>query len=270
MKKIIYISILSVFTLLSCSDDNGVETNTVIKSKVASIDDYFEFLNTETTGSVVVQSISTPLSNEAFMATSTIKGDKTPLALKVGQKTISFTNREYSQFSKKSSSNVNIDNMSEIFGGTFKVELGSNQLNAKRSSNSSSDENSVESVYIPSMVKAEYLGLQDGKIIIGSEIVWNSDDQNENGVVVSIEYSPLSQLEKSIANQKTTPLLKGITTEDNGSYTITSQDLSGFPQNAILTFYVARAGYGISTNEAGEDYSLAGLTVNRADFKIQK
>jgi opacity protein-like surface antigen len=165
---------------------------------------------------------------------------------------------------------VNIDNISEIFGGTFKVELGSNQLNAKRSSNSSSDENSVESVYIPSMVKAEYLGLQDGKIIIGSEIVWNSDDQNENGVVVSIEYSPLSQLEKSIANQKTTPLLKGITTEDNGSYTITSQDLSGFPQNAILTFYVARAGYGISTNEAGEDYSLAGLTVNRADFKIQK
>ena len=128
----------------------------------------------------------------------------------------------------------------------------------------------MESAYIPSIVKAEFLGLQGDKIVVGSEVIWNFDDQNENGVVISIEYNPLSQLEESIVNQKSTPLLKGITTQDDGSYTITTQDLAEFPQNAILTFYVARAGYGISTNDSGEDYSLAGLTVNRADFKIQK
>ena len=128
----------------------------------------------------------------------------------------------------------------------------------------------MESTYIPSIVKAEFLGLQNDKIVVGSEVIWNIDDQNENGVVISIEYNPLSQLEESIVNEKSTPLLKGITTQDDGSYTITTQDLAEFPQNAILTFYVARAGYGISTNDSGEDYSLAGLTVNRADFKIQK
>ena len=270
MKKIIYISVLSIFSLISCSDDKGIETNVVTENKVASIDDYFEFLNTDTDGSVIVQSISTPLSNEAFMASSSIKGDKTPLALKVEQKTISFTNRQYSQVAKKSYSNVNIDNMSEIFGSTFKVELSSNQIEAKRTSKSSSSSDSVESTYIPSIVKAEFLGLQNDKIVVGSEVIWNIDDQNENGVVISIEYNPLSQLEESIVNEKSTPLLKGITTQDDGSYTITAQDLAEFPQNAILTFYVARAGYGISTNDSGEDYSLAGLTVNRADFKIQK
>ena len=45
------------------------------------------FLTQIPDGSVIVQSISTPLSNEAFMASSSIKGDKTPLALKVEQKT---------------------------------------------------------------------------------------------------------------------------------------------------------------------------------------
>jgi|TARA_B110000240_G_scaffold197532_1_gene253076 opacity protein-like surface antigen len=270
MKKIIYISVLSIFSLTSCSDDKGIETNVVTENKVASIEDYFEFLNTETNGSVIVQSISTPLSSEAFMATSSIKGDKTPLALKVAEKTVSFTNRQYSQVANKSYSNVNLDNMSEIFGSTFKVALSENQLEAKKTSNNSSSSDAVESVYIPSIVKADYFGLKEGKIVSGSEIVWNADDQNENGVVISIEYNPLSQLEESVVNAKSDNLLKGNTTEDDGSYTITTKDLAEFPQNAILTFYVARAGYGISTNDAGEDYSLAGLTVNRADFKIQK
>lgn len=257
---------------MSCSDDKGIETDVVTTNKVASIEDYFEFFNTETNGSVIVQSISTPLSSEVFMATSSIKGDKTPLALKVAEKTVSFTNRQYSQVAKKSYSNVNIENISEIFGSTFEVELSPNQLEAKRTTGSKnpSSSGSVASTYIPNIVKAEFLELQDNKIVVGSEVIWNTDDQNENGVVISIEYNPLSQLEKGIVDKKSDPLLKGITTQDDGSYTITSQDLAEFPQNAMLTFYVARAGYGISTNDNGEDYSLAGLTVNRADFKIQK
>jgi hypothetical protein len=270
MKNIIYISVLSVLGLLSCSEDNGIKTKNVAENKVASFEDYFEFLNTETDGSVLVQSISTPLSSEAFMASSSIKGDKTPLALKVEQKTISFTNHHYSQAAKKSYSNVSIENISEIFGGTFKVELGAKQIEAKRINEKPSSSDSVESTYIPEIVKAEFLGLQNNRIVVGSEVVWNVDDQNQNGVVVSIEYSPLSQLEESVVAEKSTPLLKGITTPDDGSYTITAKDLSEFPQNAMLTFYVARAGYGISTNDSGEDYSLAGLTVNRADFRIQK
>ena len=73
MKKIIYISVLSIFSLISCSDDKGIETNVVTENKVASIDDYFEFLNTIQTVVLLYQSISTPLSNEAFMASSSIK-----------------------------------------------------------------------------------------------------------------------------------------------------------------------------------------------------
>lgn len=273
MKKIVYISILSLCLFVACSDDTETETNIVTENKVASFEDYFEFLNTKTDGSVIAQSISTPLSNEAYMVSSSIKGDRTPLNLKVEEKTVRFTNYQYSLTTKRSYSNKSVDNLSEIFGNKFNVELTNNLIAANKSdgkTTNSTDGNSEESVYIPNVVKAEFLGLQEDKIVAGSEVVWNADGENENGVVISFEYDPLSQLEQSIANQKPENHLKGVTTEDDGSYTITAQDLAEFPDNSIISIYVARAGFGIATNINGEDYSLAGVTAKVADFKVKK
>lgn len=274
MKKVVYISILSLCLFVACSDDTETETNTVIENKIASFEDYFEFLNTETDGSVIAQSISTPLSNEAYMVSSSIKGDRDPLDLKVENKIVRFSNRQYSITTNKSYSNVSVDDLSEIFGNKFNVELAPNLISANKSNDgkvtNSTDRESQESVYIPSIVRAEFFGLQEDKIVAGSEVVWNADSENENGMVISFEYDPLSQVEESIANQKPDNQLKGVTTEDNGSYTISAQDLVEFPDNAIITIYVARAGFGISTNINGEDYSLAGVTAKVADFKVKK
>lgn len=281
MKKIIYISILGLLILVACSDDNEIKTNTVKENKVASFDDYFDFLNTETDGNVLAQSVSTPLSNEAFMVSSSIKGDRAPLDLKVENKTISFKKHQYSVSAKRSYSNKNIDDLSEIFGNNFNIEATSNLIAAKKiktinssvsinSSATSTASGSVESVYIPNVIRAQFSGLENDKIVVGSEIIWNIDNQNENGVVISFEYDPLSQIEENIVNQKADNLLKGITTEDDGIYTITPKDLMEFPENAIITIYVARAGFGISTNTNGEDYSLAGVTAKVADFHIKK
>jgi hypothetical protein len=273
MKKIVYISILSLCVSIACSDNIETETSTVTENKVASFEDYFEFLNTETDGSVIAQSISTPLSNEAYMVSSSIKGDRAPLNLKVENKTFRFSNRQYSTTTNKSYSNVNVDDLSEIFGNKFNVELTSSFIAANKSDDKTTNStggNSEESVYIPNIVKAEFLGLQDNNIVSGSEIVWNADSENENGIVISFEYDPLSQLEESIANQNPDNHLKGVTTEDDGSYTIIAQDLAEFPDNAIITIYVARAGFGISTNINGEDYSLAGVSAKVADFKVKK
>ena len=274
MKKIIYMSVLSLIGFVACSDDTGIETSPVTENKVASFEDYFDFLNTETDGSVIAQSISTPLSNEAFMVSSSIKGDREPLGLKVEDKTVRFSNRQYSTTTNKSNSNVSVDDLSGIFGNKFNVELAPNLISASKSSDgkitNSTNGESQESVYIPEIVRAQFLGLQDDKIAVGSQVAWNADFDNENGVVISFEYSPHSQLEESIANKKSDNYLKGVTTEDDGSYIITSEDLMVFPENAIITIYVARAGFGISTNISGEDYSLAGVTANRADFRVKK
>jgi len=268
MKKIYYVIALFISMIaLSCTNNvDEIQTDNITENKVASFEDYFEFLNTETDGSVIVQSISTPLANETFKATSSIKGNKMPVTLKVENKIVSFTNYNYSETTNKSYSNVNLDDMSEIFGGTFEMELNSNQLVVNKNSSPS---NSVESVYIPNLIQVQFSGLQNGKIIEGSQISWNSDSDNENGVVLGIEYNPLSQLEESIVTQKSDRLLKGVTLVDNGSYTISQQDLIDYPSNAMLTFYIGRAGYSI-TSDGAKDYSLAGLTVSRADFKIQK
>lgn len=273
MKKIIYISILGLLISVGCSDDNDIQTNTLKENKVASFEDYFEFLNTETDGSVIVQSISTPLSNEAYMVSSSIKGDRDPLSLKVEDKTVRFANRQYSKTTNRSFSNVTVDDLSEVFGNKFNIELSSRLIAANKSDGKttiSTGGDSKESVYMPNIVSADFIGLNENKIIAGSEVVWNADSKNENGIVISFEYDPLSQIEESIVAQKADNLLKGVTTEDDGIYTITTKDLAEFPENAIITIYVARAGFGISTNISGEDYSLAGVTAKVADFHIKK
>ncbi|QMU64213.1 MAG: hypothetical protein GKR88_07870 [Flavobacteriaceae bacterium] len=266
--NIALIALLAMF-ITSCSDDNSIQTEEITESKVASFEDYFEFLNTETNGSVIVQSVKTPLSNEAFMASSSINGNKQPLALKVDENTVSFTNYQYSETANKSYSNVNLEDMSTVFGNQFSVDVTPEQIIASRNSSSSNDSN-IESVYIPNLINAQFAGLSNGKIVVGSQISWNFDSQNENGVVIGLEYNPLSQLEESIVSQKSDRLLKGVTLADSGTYTITAQDLAEFPSNSMLTFYVGRAGYNIATDDSGSDYSLAGLTVSRADLQIVK
>lgn len=270
MKNKIYTALVASIAVFafSCSDDSGVQTEEITENNIASFEDYFEFLNTETNGNVVIQSIETPLSNEAFMASSSIVGNQQPLTLKANENTINFTNYQYSESANESYSNITLSNMSSFFGNQFTVNIVNKQIVAK--SSESSEISSIESVYIPNLINAQFSGLNNGKIVAGSQISWNFDNQNENGVVIGLEYNPLSQLEETVVAQKPDRLLKGVTLDDTGSYTITAQDLTEFPSNSMLTFYVGRAGYNIATDDDGNDYSLSGLTVSRADLQIKK
>lgn len=268
MKKFKYIYILSLFCFLqlSCSDENTNNEQVQNENSISSFEDYFSFINSETTGAIIVQSIKTPLSNEMYMASSSIEGNKTPLMLKVDEQVVTFTNYQYSESSNVSSSNESIDDMSTLFGNNFEVVIENEQVNASRTNQTSS--NSVESVYIPALISATFSGLDNGRIVAGSQISWNFDGNNNNGVVIGFEYNPLSQVDEEVINQQPTRQLSGTTVTDNGSYTITSEDLQAFPSYAMMTFYIGRAGYNITNDNLGNDYALAGLTVSRTDLQI--
>jgi len=269
MKKYKLITLIAITIMcFSCSDESTgiIEENN--EQNISSFEDYFRFLNEETDGNVLMQSIKTNNSNgKTFSVSSSIKGNKSPLTLKINDRTLNFPEYTYDNASNKSFSNLSNQELSSVFGNTFKVELSNDEVFARLSS----EIQSAESVYVPTLVDAEFSNMVNGKITAGAIITWNFDQDNSNGIVVGLEYNPYAQLKQEIVDEKSDRLLIGVTVADTGSYTLTASDLLEFPSNSMLTFYIARAGYGITTDDSGEnDYSLAGLTVFRADLEIQK
>lgn len=269
MKKIKYLVLAILIPVLySCSDESNGVIDGEEQSRISTFEDYFTFLNQETDGGVLIQSMSTVNSNgETYSVISNIKGDKSPLTLKVDDRVLSFNDYNYSSTENRSYSNLSNQDLRAVFGNKFEVELTNSDVQA-RTSNDSQD---ISSVYIPELVNISFSNLVNGKIGAGTQITWNSDANNTNGVVIGLEYNPLAQLEESIVNEKPDRLLTGVTVDDSGSYIITSSDLSEYPSNSLVTFYVGRAGYNITTDASGNaDYSLAAMTATRADLEIEK
>lgn len=273
MKKIKYfnialVSFLAIF-LSSCVDDkrNDIDLKSDM-SNIATFEDYFEFINTETKGSILIQSLKTSMSEESFSALSSIDGNRAPLKFNLEDSVIDFIQYHYSESSNKSFSNKNLDNMSDFFGSELLVNLSSQ--NVEVSKVYSENNSNYQTVYIPKLINVEFSGLQNGKLVVGSKVVWNFDGNNEKGVVIGLEYNPLAQLSQDVKTEKSDRLLKGITLPDNGEYIIKKEDLEEFPSDALITVYVGRAGYDIALDDEGNDYSLAGLTVYRRDLQLVK
>jgi len=259
MKKI-YLIIPLFLAVLSCSEDTfgDIEDN-VSEKKVDSFIDYYKFLTNETDGSVLVQSISTLNSDPVFSATSTIPGNHSSYSLNTKTTVIQFNNFMYDEESGKSTSVISNANLKDFFGKIQSFNLGDGMAKGE-------DEGKI---YIPEVISASFSGLNNGRIVAGTTISWNVDGNNENGVVIGFEYNPYAQSAQSIQIDQPEHVWKGVTLPDQGSYVITEEDMENIPNDATVTFYVARAGY-IITTDGDEDYSLAGLTVSRADFAISK
>jgi hypothetical protein len=72
------------------------------------------------------------------------------------------------------------------------------------------------------------------------QINWNTDVNNQNGILIGIYYS--SMLNRIIdSSMLITDKLWTVTATDNGSYTIPSSVLSTFPQGSYIDIYVGRA-----------------------------
>jgi hypothetical protein len=269
MKNIKYIATFLIFLIIGVSCSDKAEGIMDEETSIATFEDYFKFLNQETNSGVLIQSMSTINSNgETFSIASDTKGDKAPLTLKVNDRTLSFNNYSYSSKQNRSYSNISNQDLRSVFGNKFEIELTNSNVFAKTSE---AITESLSSVYIPEVVSSSFSNLSQGKVVVGTIINWNTDSLNENGVVIGLEYNPLAQYDELIVKEKSDRLLTGLTVEDNGSYTVTAEDLAQYPSNAMMTLYVGRAGYNITTNSTGEvDYSMAAMTVMRADLEIQK
>lgn len=267
-KTLIIIGFIGIFS--SCQDKNVIDVTEEEEISIASFEDYYDFLVEKTSTTVQVQSFTSVLSIEKpnHSLSSSIRGEKKPPNLNIDGNSFIFNNYSYSDSKKRSYSDKQGIDLSNFFGNNFSVSYDGRSINlAKKTSTTG------ESVYIPKEIDVEFEGVDNETNIlkVGTKIIWNKDDLNVNGVVIGIEYETYAQsadiLEKYPDLES---FMTGLTINDSGEYTIKVEDLEDLPNNAVFDFYVGRAGFGIVTDEEGEDHSLSGYTVSTTQFEIQK
>jgi hypothetical protein len=271
MKKINLILTVIIIGLLisSCAkNENTDELNSnVTNNQIASFEDYYNFLQEETTGSILIQSYTSINSTSVlFDLSSNIEGNNQPLGLQVDGNKYEFFEYSFSEVTNRSSANISNLDLENFYGCTFYLEYQSETINVIRDIN---DGTVIDSLYIPELIEVSFDNLEDGTIGQGTKVNWNTDNLNTKGVVIGFEYIPTSQFDSEIAEKYPNHLMRGVTTADNGEYVFTSNDFDDLPDNAWISFYVGRTGYSISVQDFG-DYSLAGLTVSTAHFQISK
>lgn len=257
--KIIILTTIFVFSILASCTKEKTELLNEDENKPASFDDYYNFLQEETTAKIVI----TNFGDGTIFQTSII-GNRKPLQLTLNDKSYSFDEWQYNEVQNISNTMIGDLAYNSVFGNNFDIIVSGTDFNAKSGT-------TADGIYIPKLIEVEFANLNDGKVTIGTTISWNVDKNNANGVVALVHYTPFAQTSESIKEDNPEPIRSGFTFIDNGTYTITAEDLSYFPDNAWIEFEVGRAGYGITTNEDGtEDYSLAAVTSKPFSFQIKK
>ncbi len=234
------IAIIAMFT--SCKPENDdYYINQVNDNQPTSIMEYFDFYKTQCDAEFMMQSTKSTYSEPSFSAMASIKGNQFPKGLCVdGQNALRSQDYYYSKSADKSFSNFHnndfIIDPKNLYGRQFQISNLVNDVSLK-----SLHELGDTTICFPQLISVHFENLQDGKVVAGSRIVWNNDANNENGIVIAVEYVPSSQSDSEIASENPNHLIFGTTVADNGSYTVTSSDLSYFPTGAYVHIYVGRA-----------------------------
>ncbi len=255
---LIFTSSLVIF-FFSCKDE-AIDLAEV--DKPTTFEEYFQILGTPTDGAILIQSSGTPFSDSrAYNVNSRIKGDRMPFGLDLNGEKISFKDYYFSKLKNISYAEIDQNDLSDVYGGYFNfevVQLGSEVF--IKTAPSKKGENG--SIYIPELIQAQITNLSNGNIVAGTTITWNVDPDNENGVILGVEYCPLSQTDSTIRDLYPERSLNGITLSESGSYVVKAEDLLHLPNEARVTLYVGRAGIGITTfGPDNQTFSVAGYTL---------
>ncbi|AZA84365.1 hypothetical protein C1637_05855 [Chryseobacterium lactis] len=254
---------------MSCSNES---TNiTKADEKLATYQDVIsKIYNSEAKNHILIENLGGLYSkNRMFSISSRSKGAE-PLGITFGGREYS-SQVNYSEFGNSWISNV--DN-SSLFGKKISISQKNGKLIFAQETNSTTAKGEQEGasgihVYIPELVQVGVSGLVNGKLVPGTVITWNKDPKNENGMILGVEYNPYEQEDLVIRESKPNNEVVYDKVEDNGSYTVTKEDLEKFPKGAFLSFYIGRMAYTIdSSGSVVNETSVGALTAVRADYQI--
>lgn len=241
--------IIAVCGFISCNNDfNENLSDTKNKELAKNYLDFFRAKSAE--GSVLIQSsTSTAMQNinrNITLSEKKLRNNDNRNNLSKSIEIKGFSNTNNSMTMKNSDKDYN-----NFFGKVLSYRVVDNS----NSSRNSTESNAYNDVYIPELIDVSY---STEKLIPGTTISWNVDDLNANGVIVSVEYYAINQLDRKLAFDNPTTIKRSFVLDDlMGSYTISESDLEIFPNKALLDINVLRAGFDTDENS---NLSIAGLT----------
>ena len=252
MKNILKLVIV-VCVFFSCNNDLNESSNdaTGDAKNTDLAKNYLDFFRTKSAeNSVLIQSsTSTAMQDINKNITFAEKKSRSNSKKRGSSKRIEIKGFDNNTGSKRMKNKTKDDN--SFFGKVLSYRVVDNSHLSKNSSES----NSYDEVYIPELINVTY---STEKLVHGTEINWNIDSLNKNGVIISLEYYAVNQLDIKLAFDNTSTIKRSFVIDDSiGSYTITDEDLEMFPNKALLDINVLRAGF--HTNE-NSNLAIAGLT----------
>lgn len=254
MKTINFFSIVSIFLLITFSSCNKSEVepektkeNNTILSKESLMLKYYNFIQQNTNGSISISGYSTLPTQNLASRYQSVKSF--------------FKDQNYSDIALNDVVLVkNNDNIYTNDDNQKVKDLYGKDVNF--SFKTPSGEQVSKSLYIPQLLYANVnYDPATFKVLLeeNTEIRWNKDDKNTNGVVLILDYDPdLSPTQETHPKRIT----KVLGSADNGKYLISANDLSEFPKNGRLMLSLGRAGFNIyQPNNSSNTFSLYGVSL---------
>lgn len=247
--------------ILSCSDDNTDINKSNLES--SQKENYYKIYNSEAKNHIILENLGGIYDKNKITNITSFSLDSTPKDITInGEKLLGKFISQNKGGTWSSQSDI-----SSLFGKKVSIKKsGNNYIISNNVSNKGGDEISW---YIPEIISATVTGLVDGKVVPGTTVTWNKDQNNLNGISMMVEYSPYEQSKSDISKTLTENETKVKSIEDNGYYVVTEEDLKQYPKGTNLNFYFGRTAYYIDvTGDITEDTSLGAVSAVRADFEI--
>lgn len=229
--------------------------------------DYYAFLDQMKTSQKTYyvfyfSGIYTPPDSLASIS-GAIEGDRLPLTLSINEESIDFYYSSEHDFSQSDT----LFKLKEFYGRLFDFRFSDDALHLK------SDGSIIDpagELYIPKMLyPVAFKNLTaDGHIKSGTKINWTEDAGNKKGILIVIDYDPLSQSDPDIRINFPDDKLSGKVVADIGSYIFAKNDFKGFPQNADLGFSLERIAHTSFLDDKGDECSFANHEKSISGFTI--
>lgn len=162
------------------------------------------------------------------------------------------------------STNSDLDYYSDVdhssdYGTTLNVSLTGNGTN--------NIDSWTTSFYVPKDIDISLSDNDSFSKANGISITWNSDINNTNGVYIAYSYLKYESNKYIDTTLPDTEIIWKKNVSDNGSYTITSSELSSLPNNGLINLYVFRGNY-IIDGSTNQKYLIYSSTLDMETLKI--
>ena len=172
-----------------------------------------------------------PDSNETVPIITNSEGDAAPDPFVINGQKIEFNDYQYSSSHNFSYADTMVE-LNGVFGNNYNLKFNNDELLFDSIVTINAPE---KQLYIPKLfqpIEFDNLSKND-EIIDGTMVKWVSDEDNQEGVLIKLEYDPNVQ-NQSLVDVESYPdyINRGRIVEDNGSYTFRKSNFADFPYNA--------------------------------------